>query len=108
MKGLITKRNGRDYRIPCAVVLCIAAPRDGFILEGGGYIHSRQKLEENIEYEFELVEIDRPSEMLSQDNDFSEVDFEHEKLIEGDDYQLRQDMQEFRRLEAILKEEGTI
>ncbi len=108
MTGLFTLRNGREYRIPGPVILSLVNSRNEFILEDSGYICSYQKIKEGITYEFTITEFEEPTEMLSQYNDFSEIDPEYIKMIEDEELQWQYKLQQFRRLEAILKEEGII
>jgi len=108
MIGLTTTRNKRNYKLPNHVILNINIYRQEFRLEGMGYISSFQKLKEGIEYQFTVAEFEYPSERISENNDFSEVDFEYTKMIDDKDLQLQFKLEEFHRLKAVLKEEGLI
>ena len=108
MIGLKCIRAGREYRILLPITISLIFTREEFILEGGGDIHSRRRIKEGIEYEFTVADIDQPTERLSRNNDFSEVDPEYLKMVKDEQLQWEFKLQVFRKLEALLTAEGLI
>lgn len=108
MIGFITNRNSHEFRIPDHLVFTINIDQQKFIVEGSGYLFSLQKLKPGFEYDFLITEFDEPSQLLSPMDDAVEIDQELVEMINDENWQLQQDLQEFRRLETILKAEGII
>lgn len=108
MIGLITTRGGQEYRIPEFVILNLILDQKRFHLEAAGYIYSSQKLTEGIEYEFVVSEFYEASELNPTGPDSKEIDAEFEKVYYSEESQWQNKLQNFRRLEAILKQEGLI
>jgi hypothetical protein len=115
MVGLIVKHLGRMYKIGCvssgvSIVSSLVLHRDEFILEGCGFIQSFQKIREGIEFEVEVAEFDESSELITEDNDFSEIDPEYFEMIEkrNPEWEWEQKLKIFHQIKCILKEEGLI
>lgn len=108
MIGLVVRYKGKTYKaaLPNGGVTFSSCIRGGrFTLELGGAGHAYagvfQKLREGIEFEVEVTELDESSEPLSEKNlpinDGSEPPLDP-------DWELKY----FRKIEAILKEEGML
>jgi len=108
MIGLTTKIKDREYKIPDYIVLSLIVGRQEFIMEGNGYITSFQKIREGIEYEFTVQEFDEPTERIPQDDNYADIDQEYTKMIEDEELQWQFKLQQYRSLEAVLKEGGLI
>jgi hypothetical protein len=107
MVGLVTHRAGREYRIPTYVIISLVN-QERFSLEGTGHIFSFRNIKDDLEYEFVISEFEQPSEQISEENDFSERDYEFEEAYFSEKAQWEYKLQTFRRLETILKEKGII
>ena len=108
MIGLKSKIKDRDYRIPEFVALGLILNNERFLLQSTGYIYSSKRIQEGIEYEFVVAEFDEPTEKITIENNFAEKDTDFEAVLFSEENQWRGKKEEFRRLEAILKEEGII
>jgi len=108
MIGLTSNIKGREYRIADFVILSLILTQGRFLLEGTGYIFSSLRIKEGIEYEFIVAEFDEPTEKITKENDFAERDFDFETSLFSEESQWRHKLQEFHRLESILKERGEI
>ncbi|EEI90514.1 hypothetical protein HMPREF0765_3830 [Sphingobacterium spiritivorum ATCC 33300] len=108
MIGIVNYEKGREYRNPETVILNLLLDQKRFLIEGGGYIYASKRIKEGIEYEFIVAEFDEPSERITKENDFAERDADFEDSLFSEESQWQYKLQEFRRLEAILKEEGII
>lgn len=104
MIGLVTKKDGREYRIPEFVILSLISDQQRFLLEGAGYIFSSQRIKDGIEYEFIISEFEEPSEQISA----PELDPEFEEMLFSEENQWKLKLQSYRKLEAILKERGSL
>ena len=108
MTGLIVKYEDKIFKVGCpqeGVTLCACVVREEFILNAGGSqacVGIYQKLREGIEFEVGIAEFDEASEPLSEKN---------QPIIEPG-YPVKEDpnwkLKYFRKIEAILKEEGLI
>ncbi|MDR2272482.1 MAG: hypothetical protein LBF27_16365 [Sphingobacterium sp.] len=108
MIGLTSNIKGREYRIVDFVVLNLNLDQERFSLEGTGYIFSDRRIKEGIEYEFIVAEFDEPTERITKENDFAEREIDFLTFFFSEENQWRYKLQEFRRLESILKERGEI
>ena len=117
MIGLIVKHLGREYKIGhadsgVAIISSLVLSRDEFILEGGGFIHSFQKIRDGIEFEVEIAEFAEASPLITKENDISEIDVEYLKMMkerkEDPKWEWKQKLKQFQKIEAVLKEEGLI
>lgn len=106
MVVLVTKIKGKTYKT--SGYLAFSLNKNTFILQGNGHISSFQRTQEGIEFEFNIEEFDDGMEKNLAGNNFSEIDPEYTKLIEDEDLQWQYKLEHFRRLEAIMKEEGII
>ncbi|KAA8485066.1 hypothetical protein BDE36_2220 [Arcticibacter tournemirensis] len=104
MIGLVTQKEGREYRIPQFAILSLISDQQRFLIEGAGYIFSSQRMKEGIEYEFLISEFEEPSEQISA----PELDHEFEEALFSEENQWKHKLQLYRKLEAILKERGVL
>lgn len=104
MIGLVTQKEGREYRIPHFVILSLISDQQRFLMEGAGYIFLSQRIKEGIEYEFIISEFEEPSEQISA----LELDPGFEEILFNEENQWKLKLQSYRKLEAILKERGLI
>ena len=115
MIGLIVQYLGREYRIgrcdsSVSIIASLVLHRDEFVFEGGGSIQSFQKIRNGIEFEVKVSEFSDASELITKDNDFSEIDPEYTKIVEKRDaeWEWNRKLEQFHKIERILKEEGLI
>ena len=108
MVGLIVKYLGREYKVTDTIISSLVLHREEFIFEGGGILHSFQKIRDDILYEVEVAEFDEVSKPLPKG--VNQIDPEYSKMIEerDSDCELNQKLKLFFEIKAILKEEGLI
>ena len=118
MKGILIKFLGQEYKVglpdtEVSVICTLVLERDEFILGGGGisssFIGSWQKIRDGIEFEVEVAEFEEATEPISESNP-SVIDPEYQKMIDARDeeWELNWKLHQFRKIEAILQEEGLI
>lgn len=116
MLGLKVKHLGKEFKFGSTdgITSIIVLIRDSlFTMEGGtleaGFISSFIMVKEDTGFEFEVVDIknEEMSEPLSEKNPNWNIDPEYEQMTSEPEF-LNRKLEEFRRLEAILKEEGFI
>ena len=108
MIGLKIIRNGQEFRIPNFLVLNINANQNKLVVEAGGYFFVYKRLNVGDKFEFEITDFDNPTELISNDFNHSEVDGQLVESMKEEDWDLQQDLIQFKNLEKILKEEGVI
>lgn len=108
MIGLKINKNDYEFRIPDYLVFHLDSIRQKLVVEGTGYLFSFLKANENIEYEILIADFAEPSEKISSNNDVADIDTELEKTLRNEEWMLQKKLEEFKRLEKILKEEGII
>ncbi len=110
MTGLIIKYLDREYKLEGTMISSLVLHRNEFILEGGRFVSSFQKIREGIEFEVEVVEFDKESEPLSQDSKLLDIDTEYSTMMEERDleWEWEQKLKMFREIESILEEEGLL
>lgn len=119
MKGFIVKYMGKEYKAGFheRQVHFIADITDGlFSLSVGNREHfviSNRIAREGIEIEIEVAEFDETSAVITPENrdEICPADQEYQKLLEEQntmEWQWQKKLEIFRRIEAVLKEEGLI
>lgn len=108
MIGLKINKNDYEFRIPDYLVFHLDSKQHKFVVEGTGYLFSFLKADKNIEYEILIADFAEPSEKISSNNDVADIDTELEKMMRSEEWILQKKLEEFKRLEKILKEEGII
>lgn len=113
MLGIVIKYMDKVYKVGQpngGVTMSSCIVRDEFILEANGMSYPCvgifQKLRNGIEFDVEIAEFDEASEPLSENNP-PIIETDYAKMIEADsewDWKLKN----FRKIEAILKEEGLL
>ncbi len=105
MIGVKTNWKDQEYRIPGDILLSLN--QDTLILQSE-YLSIWKTAEEETEFEFTISDFDRATGEILENLNFSHVDVDYQKLVEDEEWQLQKRLEEFRRLEAILKKEGLI
>ena len=110
MIGLIVKHLNEKYQFCGCMIASLVSHREEFILEGGGYISSFQKVRDGIEFEVQVSEFEEATELISENNDFTEIDPEYAKMRQERDaeWDRNRRLKMFYEMENILKEEGYI
>jgi hypothetical protein len=115
MTGFLIQHMGREYRIgvpdsEVSVICTLLASRNEFIVEGGSldhpFISSFQTIKDDLEITIEIAEFDQASEPISEKNP-GIVDPDYAKKMDSFsewDWKLEQ----FYKIEAILKSEGLL
>jgi hypothetical protein len=89
MKGIRIKYLGREYYTPSTTIsCCLISHRNEFTFEDGSIIHSFRKISDDIAFEIELADFDKPSEPISESNQM--IDPEYVQMINerGEDWEL--------------------
>ena len=120
MIGFIVKYLGRNFKVGSSesdATLNVTLVRNEFILEGSSgqpYISSFQLQKDGIELDVEVAEFDEASIPITADNykDTCQIDPLYIEMIDKQkadvDWNLQCKLEEFRKLEEILKEENLI
>ena len=120
MIGFIVKYLGRNFKVGSSesdATLNVTLVRNEFILEGSSgqpYISSFQLQKDGIELDVEVAECDEASIPITADNykDTCQIDPLYIEMIDKQkadvDWNLKCKLEEFRKLEEILKEENLI
>lgn len=103
MIGIETIWKSREYKIPTTMLLSLN--QETLILQSE-YLSVFKIAEIGTEFTFSISDFDMPIDNIIKNPNFS--DLEYQKLIQNEEWQMQKRLEEFRRLEAILKEEGII
>ena len=105
MIGITTKWKGRNYRIPGDIILSL---NQNVLILQSEYLSLWKIAKVGTEFKFAVSHFNKPTDLVSENPHFTDVDLEYQKLVEDESWQLQMRLEEFRRLEAILKREGVI
>ncbi|WP_333625760.1 hypothetical protein [Sphingobacterium siyangense] len=105
MIGITTKWKDRNYRIPADIILSL---NQNVLTLQSEYISLWKIAEVGTEFKFTISHFNKPTGLVSKNPHLTYVDLEYQKLVEDESWQLQMRLEEFRRLEAILKSEGVI
>ncbi|WP_380881699.1 hypothetical protein [Sphingobacterium griseoflavum] len=101
----MTNWDGQEYRIPADVYLSLN--QDTLILQSE-YLSIWKTAAVGTVFELSISSFDKATGKVLENPDFSHVDLAYRELVDDEEWQLQKRLEKFKRLEAILKQEGMI
>ncbi|WP_140937648.1 hypothetical protein [Sphingobacterium lumbrici] len=105
MFGIKTNWEKKDYRIPETIVFHL--DQDVFSLQSE-YLSIWKLSKVGIELDLIVSDFDNPSNKLSDNLEGAYIDLDYKNLVHSEEWEWEKKLEEFRRLEVILKKEGII
>lgn len=105
MIGIKTNWKKQEYRIPETILLSLNQDVLSFQSE---YLSIWKIAKVGIEFELIVSDFDEPSDRSSENHNGSYVDLDYHHLVHSEEWEWQKKLEEFRRLETILKKEGII
>ncbi len=114
MTGLVVRHSGKEHIARhsgnrLSIILSLIAHRNEFILEGGDVAYF-SSVKDDMEFEFEVIDLSADSASSSKENPFQYIDEEYSNMLaeRTQQYEWNQKLADFYQIREVLLEEGLI